>query len=103
MCSSDLSVSSETLHFLNLFLCGKFFGEKNPSLAKTIPDITEEGQKKHLTSMLNFRYTFESNVGIWIKALMGRSKSMNLKEREIHRLRDFPKLSRLKVAPELLD
>jgi hypothetical protein len=52
--------------------------------------------------MLNFRYTFESNVGIWIKALMGRSKSMNLKEREIHRLKDFLKLSRLKVAPELL-
>jgi hypothetical protein len=25
------------------------------------------------------------------KAAMGRSKSMNLKEREIHRLKDFPK------------
>jgi len=35
--------------------------------------------------------------------LMGRSKSMNFKEREIHRLKDFLKLSWLKVAPELLD
>jgi hypothetical protein len=39
---------------------------------------------------------------IQVKAAMGRSKSMNLKEREIHWLRDFLKLSRLKVAPELL-
>jgi hypothetical protein len=52
--------------------------------------------------MPNFRYTFEPNAETWIKALMGRSKSMNLKEREIHRLKDFLKLSRLKVAPELL-
>jgi hypothetical protein len=42
-------------------------------------------------------------TNIKVKAAMGRSKSMNLKEREIHRLRDFLKLSRLKVAPELLD
>jgi hypothetical protein len=33
---------------------------------------------------------------------MGRSRLMNLVEREIHRLKDFLKLSQLKVAPELL-
>jgi hypothetical protein len=42
-------------------------------------------------------------INVKEKAGTGRNKSMNLKEREIHRLKDFPKLSRLKVAPELLD
>jgi len=56
---------------------------------------------KKLDIYAYFRYTF-GNINIKVKAAMGRSKSMNLKEREIHRLRDFPKLSRLKVAPELL-
>ena len=54
---------------------------------------------------LTFRHIWGillSKINIKAKAAMGRSKSMNFKEREIRWLKDFPKLSRLKVAPELL-
>jgi hypothetical protein len=54
-----------------------------------------------LTFQVYFGYTF-GQINTEEKAEMVRSKSMNFKEREIHRLKGFPKPSRLKVAPELL-